>query len=306
MSVAGTDLNLLVPLQALLEEGNLTRAGQRIGMTQPAMSAALGKLRRRYGDELLVKVGRDFELTPLARALLPQIQQTMPLVERAFGLDRRFEPVRSTRHFTIAASDYAMVLLAPELRRRLDGLRAGVAIDWRPLPPDLISQPRGLLDTDLVIAPRGLGVDAPSADLFADRFVLVVDPANPAYVDGAISDDSLRRLGWARAALGADHLNPADRRLAQLGIDHHSGVTARGWLPLPFLVRGTELVAILPERLARRTASLAGVVIVPTPFREATLPEALWWHPSREHDPGLVWLRSMLVEVASTLAGPTG
>ena len=81
MAVGGMDLNLLVPLRALLEEVNVTRAGERIGMSQPAMSAALAKLRRHYRDELLVRVGREYELTPLARSLLPTIQRSMPAVE---------------------------------------------------------------------------------------------------------------------------------------------------------------------------------------------------------------------------------
>ncbi|MFT4265151.1 MAG: LysR family transcriptional regulator [Nocardioides sp.] len=304
MSLAGTDLNLLVALQALLEEGNVTRAGQRVGMTQPAMSSALGKLRRRYGDELLVKVGRDFELTPLARALLPQVQLTMPMVEQAFGLDQRFDPAESRRRFVVGASDYAMVVLGPVLRRRLRREAPDVVIEWHPMPPDLISRPQCLADADAFIAPRGLGLDARSADLFTDRFVLVVDPANPALREGRIEADRLRDLGWARAELGEDHLNPADRRLSELGIDHASGVTTRGWLPLSFLVRHTELVAIMPERLARITARLAGLVVVPPPFREVVLPEALWWHPRRDHDRGHRWLREVLVDVVAELDTP--
>jgi DNA-binding transcriptional LysR family regulator len=301
MGVGGADLNLLVALQALLEEVNVTRAGERLGMSQPAMSAALSRLRRRYNDELLVKVGRDLELTPLARALLPQVQQTMPLVEQALGLDKRFRPHESTRAFTIGCSDYAMVVLAPALRRRLQQDAPDVRIHFRSMPPDLITHPFGILDVDVFIGPRGLGFEGRSVDAFRDRFVCVVDPANPRLVDGRLGEESMRELTWARAVLGPDHLNPVDRRMAELGIDYRSGVIARGWLPLPFVVEGTNLVALMPERLAVLTAPLAGVLVVEPPIEDIELPEALWWHPSRDHDPGHRWLRAVVTQVAESL-----
>ncbi|WP_300680956.1 LysR family transcriptional regulator [Nocardioides sp.] len=304
MSLAGTDLNLLVALQALLEEGNVTRAGERIGMSQPAMSAALRKLRRRFGDELLIKVGRDLELTPLARTLLPQVQHTMPMIEQAFGLGKRFRPTQSRRRFVIGASDYAMVVLGPELRRRLRDEAPGVAVEWRPLPPDLIARPQGLQDADAFIAPRGLGLEAESVDLFEDHFVLVLDPGHRALRHGRLEVDQLARVTWARAELGVDHLNPADRQLSELGLEHGAGVTTRGWLPLPFLVRGTELVAIMPGRLARATAGLAGLATVAPPFGTVRLREALWWHARRDHDPGHRWLRALLVQIGAEVGVP--
>jgi DNA-binding transcriptional LysR family regulator len=301
MRVGGADLNLLVALQALLEEANVTRAGDRVGMSQPAMSAALSRLRRRYNDELLVKVGRDLELTPLARALLPQVQQTMPLVEQALGLDKRFEPHRTTRSFSIACSDYAMLVLAPALRRRLQDDAPDLRVDYRPLPTDLIRRPLVILDADMFVGPRGSGFEGRSVDAFHDRFVCVVDPGNSRLVDGRLTADDLRELPWARAVLGPDQLNVVERRMAEVGFDYRSGVTARGWLPLSFVVQGTDLVALMPERLARRIAPLAGVVVVEPPFDDIALPEALWWHPSRDHDPGHRWLRAVVTQVAESL-----
>jgi DNA-binding transcriptional LysR family regulator len=301
MGVAGTDLNLLVVLQVLLEERNVTRAGERIGMSQPAVSSALRRLRRRYGDELLVKVGRDLELTPLARTLMPLLQETMPMVERALRLDKQFRPHEATRAFTIYLSDYAMVVLAPLLRRRLEEEAPGVRIDYRPMPPDLIVKPHLMSEPDLVLCPRGLGLEGSSVDAFEDRFVCVVDPANARLVDGRLDLQALAELPRVRSVLGVDHLSPVDRRLAELGMERGTGVTARGWLPLPFIVRGTDMVAIMPERLATSVAPLAGTAVVPPPFGDVLLKEAIWWHASREHDPSHRWLRTVLTEVAAGL-----
>jgi DNA-binding transcriptional LysR family regulator len=225
----------------------------------------------------------------------------MPLVEQALRLDKRFRPHDSTRAYTIGCSDFAMVVLAPALRRRLQQDAPDVRVDYRPLPPDLIAKPFGILDVDVFVGPRGIGFEGHSVDAFYDRFVCVVDPGNSHLVDGRLTMEDLRELTWARAVLGADHLNPVDRRMAELGIDYRSGVSARGWLPLPFVVAGTELVALMPERLAHRTASLAGVLVVEPPFEDIELHEALWWHPSHDHDPGHRWLRAVVTQVAESL-----
>ena len=95
MALGGTDLNLLLPLKVLLEEGNVTRAGQRLELSQPAMSAALARLRRRFDDELLVRAGRDYELTPFARDLLPEVQHAVRLLARALNLEDEFDPATS-------------------------------------------------------------------------------------------------------------------------------------------------------------------------------------------------------------------
>ena len=112
MSLGGTDLNLMVALRALLEEGNVTKAGAKIGKSQPAMSTALARLRRHYQDELLVRVGRDYELTPFAKALVPSVQQTMQSVELALDTGQRFDPLTSRHAFRIDATDYAITVLA--------------------------------------------------------------------------------------------------------------------------------------------------------------------------------------------------
>src|SRR6204780_3198352 len=123
MSLGGTDLNLMVALKALLEEGNVTKAGAKIGKSQPAMSTALARLRRHYKDELLVRVGRDYELTPFARALIPSVQQTLQCVELALDNGRRFDPATSRHTFRINATDYVITVLAEVLLRR-GGARA--------------------------------------------------------------------------------------------------------------------------------------------------------------------------------------
>lgn len=295
MSLGGTDLNLLVALHALLEEVNVTRAGDRIGMTQPAMSSALARLRRHYGDELLVRVGRGYELTPLAHALLPDVQRAMPLIESAFRLKERFEAPTSCRRFSVAMSDYALTVLHGPLTRRIAAEAPAISLDVCSLPAETRTLDHLLLEHDFVVA---LGGELPGRGLplFRDRFVCVVDAANPWVAGGVLSAEDFANAPHAVAELGLD------RDVRGHGLARPARVRAYGWLTLPFVVKGTDLVAVLPERLARRVCRPPSVEIVPFPGEQSGITGTLWWHPNREHDPAHGWMLGLLTDVAEEIA----
>jgi DNA-binding transcriptional LysR family regulator len=301
MAIGGVDLNLLVTLRALLEEGNVTHAGTRVGMSQPAMSIALGRLRRHYKDELLVRSGRDYSLTPLAKSLLPSVQESLRLIESALDLSDGFVPASSNRTFSILLSDYSIMVLIEPLLRRVHEQAPDVGLELSPIPPDMQESERGLLQHDLLIAPMGFRFLGRSEVIFRDRFVCIVDPGNSRLRDGWLSLEDLGKLPHAAATFGHPGLNPAERALDELGVARHVQVTTVGWLSLPFVVAGTDLVAVLPERLARRVAVAAGVTVAEPPFGRVELVEAAWWHPMRTADPALAWLRTILAEAAASL-----
>jgi DNA-binding transcriptional LysR family regulator len=305
MAIGGVDLNLLVTLRALLEEGNVTRAGERIGMSQPAMSIALGRLRRHYKDELLVRSGRDYSLTPLAKSLLPSVQESLRLIDVALDLSDGFVPASSERTFSIVLSDYSIMVLIEPLLRRVHELAPGVGLELSPIPPDMQESDRGLLQHDLLIGPLGFRFLGRSEVVFRDRFVCIADPGNPRLRDGWLSLADLGELPHAAATFGHAMLNPAERALEELGVRRNVQVTTVGWLSLPFVVAGTDLVAVVPERLARRVAAAAGVAVAEPPFGRVELVEAAWWHPMRTTDPALAWLRAVLTKAAASLQ-PSG
>jgi DNA-binding transcriptional LysR family regulator len=302
MSVGGVDLNLLRTLRALLEEGNVTRAGARLGLSQPSMSIALGRLRRHYRDELLARDGRGYCLTPLARTLLPSVTESLRLVDGAFGRAETFVPGKSDRVFSLTLSDYAVTVLIEPLLRRVHDQAPMVGLKLSPIPPDMQGSDRGLRDHDLLIGPLGFAFPGESEVIFRDRWVCIADPANPRLRDGWLSLEDIGALPHATASLGHDGLNPADRLLDELGVRRRVQVTVTGFLPVPFVVAGTDLVAIVPERLARRVANTAGVLVVEPPFGQLDLIEAAWWHPARSADPALGWIRGVLRDAAASLA----
>ena len=306
MALGGIDLNLLVILQALLEEGNVTRAGVRLGMPQPAVSNALARLRRHYRDELLLRAGNGYDLTPLARSLLPSVQETTRLIGRTFSPGEAGQPPAGDRMFTICLSDYSMTVLGEPLLRRVHDLAPDARIQLRLATREMADGDRGLLGYDLLIGPPRLQSSGQPEVILRDRLVYVADPANPrlrASADGArrLTVEDLAALPHAAARFPDPGSDPAGMALLQRGITPNVVLTTGGWLPLPFLIVGTDLVAAVPERLARRTAAATGVTIVEPPFGTVELVEAAWWHPLHATDLALTWLRGIVADVAASL-----
>jgi DNA-binding transcriptional LysR family regulator len=297
----GLDLNLLIALGALLEERNVTHAGDRIAMSQPAMSAALARLRKHFGDDLLHRTGRRYELTPFAEQLLPTVRRALRAAEGTLSPDSDFDPAVSDRRFTITMSDYAFTVLIEPLLSLLSDRAPHACADITPLPSygtDVLSH---LQRHDVMIGALGYRLPGHRQVVFRDRFVCVVAADNPRLADGALSLDDLRSMGHAVASFGPGSMTPADRALARHGIDRRVEVTVQGLLLLPFAVAGTDLCAFVPERLAANCAGLAGITIAQTPLGQPELVEAAHWHRARAVDPEVRWLLGLLREVGEQM-----
>lgn len=294
------DLNLLVALRALLEEANVTRAGERIGIGQSTMSSALGRLRTQFEDELLVRVGRDYELTPLARQLLPQVQITIPMIERALGIDGGFDPEAADRRISFQLTDDAAI----ELRPYFAILRAArnVRLDLLRIPSEPIDGDRELLARDFLVAEPGTGIEGESVPLYRDEYVVIAAHDNPAVRAGEISIDDFLRLPHVRCDFGRTRVPPSERRMRELDLTFDVRVTTSSMLPIPAIVAGTELIGVVPRRLVDRLGAVSGTVAVPTPFPTVELIQRLWWHPAHTHDAAHTWVRETLVAALDATA----
>lgn len=296
--VKSIDLNLLVVLGAILEERNLTRAGAKLNLSQPTMSGALARLRRHYGDELLVRSGRQYLLSPAAERLLPAAKQALRQVEQTLSIGGVFDPATSTRRFSVAASSHSLVVLSGLLGCVHD--RApGVGIDVWPLTADVLGGSQGLLRHDLLIAPAGTRADGQPEVIGRERFVCILDPANPRLRDGKLSLADLKAMPHAAPRFARAEQDPVGTALERLGVTPNVAVRTASWLPLPFVVPGTEMVAIVPQLLVRRFGAAAHVAVTEVPFGMAELVQAVWWNPLHAADPALTWLRGILREAAS-------
>lgn len=303
--VTGVDLNLVVALRALLEERNVTHAGVRVNMSQPAMSAALARLRTHFGDELLHRVGRRYELTDLGEELLPVVRRALGAAETAFGQRTAFDPGTSARHFTVALSDYAVTVLAEPLLAELARRAPKVTVELTPMPPPGTDMLSYLMRCDVLIGPLGYGLPGQRSVVFRDDFVCLVSHDNPWLRDGALTLDDLAAMNHAAAGLGGPDSTPADRALADLGVERKVEVTVHGLLPLPFAVAGTDLCAFVPRRLARLCAAELGLIIADVPFPLPELVEAVHWHPARAKDPAMLWLRGIFADITRSRSEPS-
>lgn len=292
------DLNLVVVLDALLAERNLTRAGELVGMTQPAVSGALGRLRELFDDPLLERAGRGFVLTPRAESLIPSVAECMASVHRTFDVLPTFEPATSSRTFLVSASDYVLSEITSPLLKVLEQEAPSTKVDFDGLPVDATVSPVDLLRRDITIAGTGRGVPGKRASLFSDQFVCLVDAGNPALYDGALSLESLRRLRYVRSVFGPQVSTHIDDMLSAAELSPRVALTVQGFVTVPFLLAGTEWIGWVPERTANRYAASLGLVIARTPIAPGVLVEAAHWHPSKSNDPALQWLLQQLRSAA--------
>ena len=304
MNLAGLDMNLVVALRALLTERNVTRAGQRVGISQPAMSAALARLRRHFGDELLVRGGSGYELTALGTVLLDRAAAACELLERVFASQASFDAAAEEREFTVLTSDYAVAVYGTRLAREVSALAPGIRLVFRTVPPTVTESPEALLSTvDGLLMPHGVISGLPAADLFRDTWVCVVAADNP-QVGERITLRQLAELPWAvyQRVLDAS----VGRQLSTLGVEPRVQVSVDSFQLLPALVAGTSRVAMVHARLARHLGlgldPAAGIRLLPCPFDAVPVQEALWWHPVHTRDAGHIWLRDTAVRVAAALS----
>ncbi|HEU5160389.1 MAG TPA: LysR substrate-binding domain-containing protein [Streptosporangiaceae bacterium] len=308
------DLNLLVALRELIRERNVTRAAERIGVTQPAASAALARLRRHFDDELLTRAkdgrgGRGgYELTPLAALLAEQVEELCAAAERLFATGTDFDPATSGREFTLLMADYTIAVMGERLSQRLEATAPRIKLHVKLVRESLAA---GLADTirsiDGIVAPpvnllRASGIR--SAGLFRDRWVLVVSAKNQLLDTEAPGVDDLARLDWV-APFHPNHPYPSaapiTRQLALLGIRPRLAVRVESYQAVPQFVAGTDRIALMQERLVAQLTDRLGLKALEPPIELEPIIETLWWHEDHDHDPAHAWLRGLIIEAARSL-----
>jgi DNA-binding transcriptional LysR family regulator len=293
MNVATLDLNLLVALDALLQEESVSRGGQKIGLSQPAMSHALGKLRDLLGDPLLVRTGGRMALTLRAQSLKHAVRDALERVHEVFVSDS-FVPASSSRTFRIFMSDYASSLLLSSLSKAVQQGAPRVRIEvhpWRGFPAD--SQESGRIP-DAVVACQTRDVPGFYRQrLFTDRDVCVMRAGHRLYRKGFNLKTFLEAPQVAVAAVEFS-ADPVDTWLQEVGCPRDVVVTVPHYIEALHLIAETELIAVIPERLVWAYASTLNLVTKAVPLDVGTFDEYLL-HSVRTHaDPGCSWLRQLI------------
>ncbi len=290
-NLRGIDINLIMVLDSVLTERNLTRAGEAIGLTQPAVSGSIAKLRKIIGDPLLVRSGRSFELTERAKELQPIVSEALNEIGRTFNLRPMFDPRTSDRQFRIAASDYALSVMTAPLLAVLAEEAPEASVDFDGLNN---IDPVDLLRKDVVIAGGNRLVPGKHQSLFSDTFVCLVREDHPRLQNGALSVEDLRQMPYIDVAFSGEIVMVANDALISAGVSPRVAMTVPGFLPMPFMIAGTDMYGFVPARVAERYAAKLGLVVAQTPLSHRTLVEVAYWHPSKSDDPALQWLIGIL------------
>jgi DNA-binding transcriptional LysR family regulator len=288
------DLNLLLHLDALVRCANVSRAAEHLGITQSAMSAALSRLRRVFNDPLLIREGNSAVLTERAMALAAQFR---PLLEQWLDvtLDRgHFEPAQSRRVFTLYASDYVQFTLLPPLAARLADDAPGIALTVVPAKPH---HGLAMLESNHVEFVAGYyptpGSTLRMRPLFEDQVVCVVREGH-ASLERDWNLDAWLHYGHIDLAAHTRNAGELlDRRLEQMGKQRSVRMTMSSYLAAPSVVAQSDLIANLPESVARQFAG-QGFVVRPVPIAVAPIQISLYWHERYQNDPGHAWFRQYI------------
>ncbi|MEU1054266.1 LysR family transcriptional regulator [Streptomyces sp. NPDC005876] len=285
------DLNLLVSMDALLHERSVTRAAQRLGLSQPSLSAALARLRRHFDDELLTRVGNSYELTALGERLAEQTSLALSWTDRVFQTRADFDPEESEHEFTLVVADCHLPVFGRVLADLVQRQAPRVRLTFQHSTAQFVQRASDLLRAvDAIVLPQGVLANMPMLQLYRDRWVCVVSSDT---ADRPLDREELSGRPWVFAYQHPFSALSTMPRLSQEGVRVRSSITTEDFLSVPHLVRGTDRIGLMPERIARLSPASQGVTVAALPFELGDLLESLWWHPAHERDPAHTWLRHM-------------
>ena len=296
MDTKRLDLNLLVTLETLLVERNVTKAAARLHLSQPAVSAQLNRLRHEFDDLLLIPAQRGMTPTVKAMELLDPLRQALDQVRATVASHGNFDPVKAKLTFAIACTDYLQAAvvkpLVVELRTRAPGVR--VAIRNLDVPQLEAQMARGDVDLALM-TPQAAPPSLRTRHLFDERYVLIGRRKHPRLRDG-ITVAEFAKLEQVIVSLdGGGFVTPVDSALAALGHKRNTVLSAASFLFVPEIVSHSDFVALVPERLVRGRADKLKVIDCPFPVEGFAV--GMVWHERGHGHSGQRWIREAIVSL---------
>lgn len=296
------DLNLLVSLDALLTERSVTRAAERLHLSQPALSASLARLRTHFNDQILARRGNTYELTPFAIRLTEHTSTALEAARRVFESQASWLPAESTREFSIYGSDYGFVTVGTIVSQLAAERAPGVRFRYMLHNPGIVEDAATRLrSADGMVIPHGPVSELPHIDLWQDDWLAVVADDNDA-VGETLSMQNLGDLPWVLTFQSRSAFTSAARQIQQLGVEPHIEVVLESFLSVGHFVSGTRRVGLVQSALAPHLLRIGGLRVIPLPFAASPIVSALWWHPAHTRDPEHEWMRGLFAEAGRIVA----
>lgn len=296
----------LLYLQALVEERHVTRAAERMNIGQPAMSAALARMREVFRDVLLVKTSTGMEPTPRAIELVSRIREMTDLLEGRGFADEQFDPADSPTHWRIMSSDGISRVVLPELMAVAQREAPKMRFTVHPGDPRRLSEYLRDGEFDLALAfIRTPPSELRQIALYPQRMVCIARQDHP-HIQGELSLEQFTEADHARwGAPPVAHATmevAVDEALEAMGASRRVTLLVSSLTLLPGVVARSNLLAVVPEHLAQKSQETMPLQSLPLPFRVPAVHVSLTWHERMHHDPGHKWLRSKLKEIGLALS----
>jgi len=302
VNLRGIDLNLLTVLEALLSELNVTRAARRLGMSQPAVSRALARLRTMFDDDLLADGTGGYVLSARAQEILPVLRRTLESVGEM--LEKQvFEPASATGRLRLITPDLYAAVMAPPLLEIISREAPGVDLEF--VAPD----PRSLerLEGDGIEAVLGVIDEAPPGiqrrRLFDDGYVTLLRAGHPV-AEGALTLERFVSLEHIAISVTGAGSTPIDDILAAIGLTRRVKVLVPNFLAAVEIAARSDVIMTLPESLARSAAGMNRFVMRPPPIERGRVTLNMFWHARHQKSPAHVWLRNVIVRAAARVDAP--
>jgi DNA-binding transcriptional LysR family regulator len=295
------DLNLMPVFLALMDERNVTRAAERLGITQPALSNALNRLRDTLRDPLFIRERYGMRPTQLAEEMAPVVRTALAQFDELILGQQQFDPAEASRLFTLAPNSYAEFVLMPEVVARLRQRADGIKLRLIPFGSDLAETGAVSGSTEMVI---GRITDPPDnivvQHLMDDGLACVVRAGHPDIGD-SISKEQYERLKHVNVLPPGRLRAGLFQALEQRGLRREVAVSVTHFLAVPEMIAATDYCTTLPRQICRRLARDPRLKILPAPADLGTFPVEIAWHVRYRHDPAHRWLRSLIAEVAKEI-----
>jgi DNA-binding transcriptional LysR family regulator len=290
------DLNLLVTFEAIYRSLNLTAAGRGLGLSQPAMSHALGRLRSAFNDPLFVRLPRGLQPTPLADEIAPALIEGLAVIRGS--LERKtFDPATSSRIFNVGMGDIAEVVHLPRVIRELRASAPGVRVNSVGIPAQRLGDALGDGELDVATGNHPVGAGCRELALYEGEYACVLRADHPV-IGARLSLKQFKAAGHILVVPkgASQNAQVMERALTSRQVNARIAVQVSNFLGVMALITGTDLIATIPRRLALTMRKFARINVLPPPVPLPKIKVSLYWHERFHRDPGNVWLRSVYVK----------
>ena len=305
MQKVDVDLNLLRMLRALLNTSSVTKSGEQLGLSQPAASRTMRKLREVFNDPLLVRTSKGYMLTPLAESLRPSIDAALNAVQDVF-VQQSFEALTSNRQFRLCTTDYGEAIVLQPLFAGFSSIAPQLAchtVSWT--DETLLQLENGALDLALYVD-ADLPADFHYRDLFVDQYALIVRRGHPLdgqryqRIENFLQD--VCRFAQIVSSYPQARSFALDDVLKRLGAQEHQVVfTTPYFSNAPALVARSDYVMLLPKRMAQLFAQQWPISVIDVPSEQESFQYRMIWHERAHRDQGLKWLREQILAMCQTM-----